>query len=185
MSAFIKSNAVDKEVYCETVYKRFVSETCDFIQGCEGIGNVLSIKLPSGCYTNFRDALFHFRRMCTSFEVNEIARQAFAVEEHSNRAKTDAIICILEYCSLVLQILSHKDFRLSKETLWRLVSVKNKIDSKAMHLRLSGIMLDQTHILRISDDEFQSLLEEFFDFIDHYVGKEEFHDALIELGKGK
>ena len=178
MSVFIKSTAVDKEIQCETVYNHFIANTCDFIDKCEKVAKVLNTRLPSGCYTNFRDALFHFRRLVKSSEVNEIARQAFAVEEHSNRAKTDAIVCLLGYCSFVLQVLSHEDFGLSGDTLRRLVPVKYKVDSSALHLRLSGIMLDQTNILRISDEEFESLLTEFFDFIDGFVGTEKFHAAL-------
>lgn len=183
MASFIKSNVVDKDIRCEAVYNCFIADTSDFIQKCEEIGKVLCIKLPSGCYTNFRDALFHFRRMVRSSEVNEIARQAFAIEEHSNRAKTDAVVCILEYCSFTLQVLSHENFGLSKTALLQLTTVKNKVDSSAMHLRLSGIMLDQTNILRISDEEFQNLLVMFFDFIIEIVGQEKFHDALVELVK--
>lgn len=183
MPTFIKSNLVDKDVRCETIYNRFIADTCDFIQSCEAIGKVLSIKLPSGCYTNFRDALFHFRRLVRSTEVNEIARQAFAIEEHSNRAKTDATICILEYCSFVLQVLSHDSFGFSEPVLQQLTAVKNKIDSNGMYLRLSGIMLDQANILRISDEDFQNLLVEFFDFINEHVGEKRFHDALEELSK--
>lgn len=181
MSAFVKSNAVDKDIHCENIYNNFIADTCDFIQRCEEIGKVLSIKLPSGCYTNFRDALFHFRRLVKSSEENESARQAFAIEEHSNRARTDAIVCILEYCSFVLQVLSHKEFELHEEALKKLDAVKNDIDNSVMYLRLSGIMLDQTNILRITDDEFQQLLVDFFDFINEHIGNEKFHDALEEL----
>ena len=178
MPSFIKTNAIDKALRCETVYNRFISDTCNFLQSCEEIGDVLSVKLPSGCYTNFRDALFHFRRLMNSFEVNEIDRQAFAIEEHSNRAKTDAIVCLLEYCSFILQVLSHEDFGLPKTVLSRLTTVKNKVDSRGMYLRLNGIMLEQTHILRISDEEFQCLINEFFEFINQYIGDTKFHDAL-------
>lgn len=178
MSTFIKTNSVDKEVRCENVYNRFISATCDFLQSCEDIGDVLNVKLPSGCYTNFRDALFHFRRMMKSSEVNEITRQAFAIEEHSNRAKTDAIICILEHCSFILQVLSHEEFGLSEMVLSRLTIVKNKVDSKGMYLRLNGIMLEQATILRITDEEFQNLIDEVLDFIYKYVGRPKFYDAL-------
>ena len=181
MSAFIKSNAVDKDTHCENIYNRFIAETCDFIQRCEEIGKVLCIKLPTGCYTNFRDALFHFRRLVKSSEENESARQSFAIEEHANRARTDAIVCILEYCTFVLDILSHAEFELNEETLKRLVVVKKDIGNSAMFLRLSGIMLDQTSILRISDSKFEQLLDVFFDFINKYIGDEKFHKALEEL----
>ncbi len=179
MSMFIKSNAVDKDIRCETVYERFIADTCDFILSCEEISDVLRTKLPFGCYTNFRDSLFHFRRLAKSFEESELLRQAFAVEEHANRAKTDAIVCLLEYCTYVLQILSHESFGLSPKTLETLIGIKNKILGKTVNLRLSGVMLDNARALRLSDEEFQDLIVTFLDFVQSdAVGVKKFHAAL-------
>lgn len=181
MSSFIKSNAVAKDTHCANIYNRFIANTCDFIQHCEEIGEVLSIKLPTGCYTNFRDALFHFRRLVKSSEENESARHSFAIEEHANRARTDAIVCILDCCTFVLDILSHEEFELSEDTLKQLAIVKKDVCNSVMYLRLSGIMLDQTNILRISDGEFEQLLVVFFNFINEYIGDEMFRKALEQL----
>lgn len=181
MPSFIKSNTVDKDLLCETVYRNFIADTSEFIDNCEKISVVLRTKLPSGCYTNFRDALFHFRRLAKSSEEIEITRQAFAVEEHSNRAKTDAIVCILEYCSFLLQIISHEDYALGADTLQELLVIKNRLDRNAMHLRLSGIMLDHTNILRITDEEFENSVKSFLDFIRNHVGRDKFKLAIEEL----
>lgn len=177
MLVFAKSNAADKDLYCNTIYQKSIADTSEFITACEGIAKVLDVKLPPACYTNFRDALFHFRRMVKSSEENEIAKQAFAIEEHANRVKTDAIIGILENCSNILQILQHNSFELDDASFLRLISVKNMLDRHVMHLRLSGIMLDHTSILRISDEEFQAAIKTFFDFIDA-IGKDRYHSAL-------
>lgn len=47
-----------------------------------------------------------------------------------------------------------------------------------MYLRLNGIMLEQATILRITDEEFQNLINEVLDFIDKYIGQPKFYDAL-------
>lgn len=177
MLVFTKCNTVDKELYCDTVYQKHIAETSDFIVACEGIAKVIAVGLPPACYTNFRDALFHFRRMVKSSEENEMAKQAFAIEEHSNRAKTDAIVGVLVSCSDILQILQHVSFSLDENSLCKLVAVKNVLDRHVMHLRLSGMMLDNAGLLRISDEEFQTAIEAFLDFINE-IGKDKYHRAL-------
>lgn len=181
MHSFTKSNIAIKDHYCETTYKNFIVETSDFISKCEELSEILRIKLPAGCYTNFRDAIFHFRRLVKSSEENEIIRQGFAVEEHSNRAKTDAIVCILENCSLLLQIFSHADYSLSTEARQELIVLKNNLDRHTLHLRLNGIMLDHTGILRITDEEFQSSIRAFLLFVRNHVGQEKLKLAIDEI----
>ena len=181
MQSFIKSNIAIKDLYCETIYKNYIAETCEFLSKCEELSNILRIKLPTGCYTNFRDAIFHFRRLVKSSEENEIARQGFAVEEHSNRAKTDAIVCILENCSLLLQVFSHAKYSLSAEARKELVTMKNSLDRSALHLRLNGIMLDHTNILRITDEEFQNSIRSFLLFVRKYLGQEKLKLAIEEI----
>ncbi len=181
MHSFIKSNIAIKDLYCETIYKNYIAETSEFLSKCEELSNILRIKLPTGCYTNFRDAIFHFRRLVKSSEENEITRQGFAVEEHSNRAKTDAIVCILENCSLLLQVFSHAKYSLSAEASEELVTMKNSLDRSALHLRLNGIMLDHTNILRISDEEFQNSIRSFLLFVRKYLGQEKLKLAIEEI----
>lgn len=183
MMAFSKCNAVEKDALCTNIYNQFIAETSDFISSCEDIAKPLNAHLPSGCYTNFRDALFHFRRMFRSTEENEIWHQAFAIEEHANRAKTDAIVCLLEYCTFLLQILSHEDFNLSYAALERLTIIKKDIDNCVLLLRLNGIMLNQSGLLRISDSEFEELIDRFLDFINTFVGEEKYHTAIQQLTK--
>ena len=74
-------------------------------------------------------------------------------------------------------VLQHKKLALNDDILCVLISVKNVLDRHAMHLRLSGIMLNNASALRISDEEFQAAIEMFFNLIDK-IGTDKYHSAL-------
>lgn len=61
MSALSKMCVAEKEQYCENVYEKYIYETSEFLESCDEIAKILRTYIPSGCYTNFRDMLFHFR----------------------------------------------------------------------------------------------------------------------------
>ena len=65
--------------------------------------NTANIYLPCGCYTNFRDALFHFRKLASSYEEKEIECQAFAIKEHLSRALTDAASSVMDNISFIAE----------------------------------------------------------------------------------
>lgn len=184
MSTLVKSNPVDKDLYCQKVYETHIFETSEFLATCEEIAELLRAYIPGGCYTNFRDALFHFRRMVLSSEKNEINKQAFAVKEHANRTKTDAIISILEQCSVILQIIEKKYADgLDRVIIKKLLSRKNTLDMHMLNFRLSGMMLEDAAVLRPSEEQFMEEVTKYFDFISESIGREKFHEALSIIDK--
>lgn len=96
-----------KEQFCEQLYENQIVVSAERLQNYEQYAKAICVKIPISCYTNFRDALFHFRKAVSSMEENEIERQAFAVKEHLARALTDAASSILYYLSVIAEELLH------------------------------------------------------------------------------
>ena len=96
-----------KGQFCEQLYENHIKVSAERLQSYEEYASAICVKIPISCYTNFRDALFHFRKVVSSMEENEIERQAFAVKEHLSRALTDAASSILYYLSFALQIIQN------------------------------------------------------------------------------
>lgn len=185
MSTLVKVNQVDKDLYCHKIYEDSIYDTSEFLATCEEMAKVLSSYIPGGCYTNFRDSLFHFRRMVLSYEQNEINKQAFAVKEHANRAKTDAIISILEQCSNILQIIQKKFISdLDEETIKELKVKKNKLDAYMLNFRLSGMMLEDVAALRPTEQLFINEVSQVFAFINSKVGRDIFHEVIKIMRPG-
>lgn len=165
----------EKDNICESVYVDCIYKTYDFLLSCESFAGLLGNSIPDTCYTNFRDSLFHFWKMNHSFEIREIEKQAFAVREHSNRAKTDATISLFQESLFILgnildQILPSNDFDSEKKQ--KLIMIHDKISNAEMHLRLSGMMLGDEGFFRMSDDQILDLFEELLNVFEGDLTKE-------------
>jgi hypothetical protein len=115
--------------------------------------------------------------MVQSNEEYMLECQAFAVTEHSNRAKTDAIISIFDYCYRVLDVILPKCPHIGKE----ISCMKNNLKQHILFLRLSGIMLESSKILRPTDEQIMKLLFDFFDFVYEHIEEEIFFYAIKSL----
>ena len=82
-----------------SIYTDEIVRTADYLKEFELYAQIGKKIIPVTCYTNFRDALFHFRKIVNCAEEHEIMQQAFAVKEHLHRARTDAKTSVLFYFS--------------------------------------------------------------------------------------
>lgn len=164
MISFEKIGKVQKDVICESTYNRFISAGADFLLQCEYYARIMRNYLPSGCYTNFRDALFHFYKMVKSSEEMEINRQMFAIGEHIGRAKTDAMVSLSDELQKILcYMIKRYDLSISvqgmfKEEMGVLCDYQNK-------LRLNGMMIRDLDVLSLDEDEFFETFERIFQYI--------------------
>ena len=90
MGNYLKMQITDKESLCQNIYTDEIVRTADYLKEFELYAQIGKKIIPVTCYTNFRDALFHFRKIVNCAEEHEIMQQAFAVKEHLHRARTDA-----------------------------------------------------------------------------------------------
>ena len=94
--ALEKIHSVKKEHLCEQVYEDYIVKYARILEEYEDYSNTIEAYLPDSCYTNFRDALFHFRKFVYSSEEKELICQEFAIKEHLSRALTDAASAVLD-----------------------------------------------------------------------------------------
>lgn len=154
-----------KERFCEQLYGKYIIISSDNLSKYEEYAETIHAKMPVSCYTNFRDALFHFRRVVSSMEENEIERQAFAVKEHLSRSLTDAGSSILYHLSSVAEDLLNDD---------EITGVLKVEIRKSLHLlkkailrkRFSGMMISNDDISNISHEEIQGLIDDFYKLLD-------------------
>ena len=94
---------VEKTHIFEGIYENYIVKSSEILLQYELYANTANIYLPCGCYTNFRDALFHFRKLASSYEEKEIECQAFAIKEHLSRALTDAASSVMDNISFIAE----------------------------------------------------------------------------------
>ena len=179
MQPFEKANKCNKEIICENTYNEYIKEGADFIYSCESAAKIISAYVPAGCYTNFRDALFHFYKMVSSMEMNEIERQRFAVSEHINRARTDAMVSLIdEYQKIICYMRKKYDFEQEIDK-----SLKDKMNMLCSHeimIRLSGMMIDDFSQMKLSDDIFFEMIRDLYILFRDKVAKE-FNQVIEEI----
>ncbi len=179
-----KMNITDKDNYCHRIYQKDILETSEFLVVCDDLANILRIFLPIACYTNFRDALFHFRRMVRAYEVNEIMCQAFAVKEHTKRAKTDAALYLLRRFSdiALYMIQNHERYKILSDIQIELQDKANIMGECISNYRLSGMMFSESKYLKISYEKGIALIIEYLKFINLNL-QCEFKNAVDEIRK--
>lgn len=158
-------NDGDKADLCKNVYGDIVQTSNTFLQ-CDEIGKTIRVHIPPQCYTNFRDALFHFRRLCKCNEWNECLRQATSIREHLNRAKTDALVGGLTYAlELSSIILGLYEESLEDSISTRLRHFRDQMDDMIVNLRINGIMLDNAKFYGSTENDYVELMMEYCSLI--------------------
>lgn len=171
MPALSKMGAAEKDQYCQNVYEKYIYETSEFLESCNEIAEVLRTYIPSGCYTNFRDMLFHFRCMMDASEESIILSQVASIMEHANRAMRDAEVALCVRCVTIFEMLISK-CHLSADTVEAISQQIDFLQNWALKLRLGSMMLEGMELLCPSNEEFLDMIEAYFVCAETYVAKE-------------
>ena len=165
------ASEIDKSNLCENVYQNNIVNPYEFLKSCENYSKIVHAKIPDGCYTNFRDALFHFWKLSRTYEWNELNCQAFAVCEHANRAKTDASLMLLRRSAMILgHILT--DYNFDEYITAELISKHDSIRNMEMYIRLGGMMLENARNMRPDDETILHCFDDVLSFCQNNVAKE-------------
>lgn len=177
MQRLVKVSNAERDIMCENIYNTCILSCSEVLADCADCANVFSEHIPVACFTNFRDALFHFRRMVHTTEYTELVRQSNAIKEHTGRAKTDAITFLLEYASAVVDILRSffSDGSTEKKELSQLNS---DICTYDLNYRLGGLMLRSTPFMRPSDEVMLDFMYTCLQKIQDTAGEEKFQTSL-------
>lgn len=169
----------EKDQFCEHIYEDYIVDTSLNLQTYESYAVTINVRIPISCYTNFRDALFHFRKMVSCIEEREVEEQAFAIKEHLSRTLTDVSSSILFWLSCVSEELLEADSisaDVKKQIRVKLHKIKNTILLK----RMKGMMISQDNFSGVSHAEIQSLIEDFYYFSQDNCS-EEFAECSFRL----
>ncbi len=154
-----------KEQFCEQLYERHIVGSSEKLMKYEEYAHAIKARMPVSCYTNFRDALFHFRKVVSSMEESEIERQAFAVKEHLSRALTDAGSSILYHLSDVAEVLLG-DEEITADVQEQIRKCLHNLKSANLRKRFGGMMISNDDMSRISHEEIQGLIDDFYKLLD-------------------
>lgn len=165
MGNYLTMQVSDKENFCQNIYANYIVQSSNYLREySQCLAKVGKKELPVACYTNFRDALFHFRKMAKSVEEHEILQQAFAVKEHLGRAKTDARISVLfYYVSVANRLLD--DATVSDDVKPQIRKCLHGMNNVIMSNRLDGMMMSELPIEKTSEEEVLSIVQEFLDLM--------------------
>ena len=153
-----------KEQFCEQLYGEYIVRSSEELLKYEEYAEAIHAKMPASCYTNFRDALFHFRKVVLSVEEKEIERQAFAVNEHLTRSLTDAGNSLLNHLSQVAEELL-KDDELTVGLKKTIRKSLHEIKTASIRKRFSGMMISDDDFSKVSHGQIQSLIDTFYELI--------------------
>lgn len=168
-------NEFDKEEYCECIYKDHILKAKELIISCRSYACILKAKLPISCYTNFRDALFHFYKMYICVTDVDVYNQAFAINEHLSRAQTDAFNTIMNLFSCTIEaMLKNGRNKFHDELRGYLHYFK----SYQLKKRVKGMMIFDKNI-SLLDTSFDEALNKISSFLD-YIQKNELEKEMKE-----
>lgn len=171
MSTLSKMDATEKAQYCQNVYEKYIYEVSEFLESCNEIAIVLRTYIPSGCYTNFRDMLFHFRCLVDASEENIILSQVASIIEHANRAMRDAEVALCVRCITIFEMLKSK-YLLSTDAANAISQQIDFLQNWALKLRLGSMMLNGMEFLCPSNEDFLDMIDAYFECAKTYVAKE-------------
>lgn len=164
MSNYQKMQIADKENLCQNLYEEYVVSSMELLKYYEKYSFLGKKEIPVASYTNFRDALFHFRKLVLSSEEHEILQQSFAVKEHLNRAKVDARTSVFLYYSYVASQLL-KDGTIPCEVKSKLRIILHKMKRIVLVHRINGMMMSNSVVLQVDEKTVDDILEDFFDLV--------------------
>lgn len=171
MSALSKIGAAEKTQYCENIYEKYIYETSEFLESCNEIAEILRTYIPSGCYTNFRDMLFHFRCLVNASEESVLISQAASIMEHANRAMRDAEVALCVRCITVFEMLISK-YHMSTDAADAISRQISSLQNLVLKLRLGSMMLEGMELLGPSNEDFLDRMEAYFVCAETYAIKE-------------
>lgn len=95
----------------------YVKETCadeidEFgvqFKNMKKLYDVLGMRYPEECNTNYRDSWFHFRKMYKKKDIISIYNEKYGLEEHLLRAAKDAQISFLQQLGYWLEVWYRND----------------------------------------------------------------------------
>ena len=177
MPVLSKISVAEKDRYCQNVYEKYILETSEFLESCDEAAKVLRTYIPSGCYTNFRDMLFHFRCLAAASEESVIFSQVASIMEHANRAMRDAEVALCVRCVTIFQVLISK-YRLNADTRDEINQQITLLQNYTLNLRLGSMMLEGMELLSPSNEEFLDMIEAYFVCAETYVTEE--FKAIVE-----
>ena len=155
--ALEKIHSGKKEHLCEQVYEDYIVKYAGILEEYETYSNTINANLPDSCYTNFRDALFHFRKFVYSSEEKELICQEFAIKEHLTRALTDAVSSVLDVLTWVAECML-KDDDVLDEWKMQIRLMLHEMKNVFLRKRFGGMMIsgdeikvDHSEIIRICD----------------------------------
>lgn len=179
MGNYSKMPLREKEILCQNTYTNEILRSADYLQEYEKYALIGEWEIPPSCYTNFRDALFHFRKMYNSSEEHEIMQQVFAVKEHLGRARTDArIVILLMYAKVAEMMLMRDDIGGGLKVQFR--RLLHKMKNVSMTNRIQGMMMSDVVINHYSDDEISEIVREYLELIQDEC-MEQFEEIRNEL----
>lgn len=161
-------NPEERDRYYQQVYQEFIVYTGELMVSCNGIAHILRTYIPSGCYTNFRDMLFHYLCMMKSADKAYLDSQLISIQEHSSRAIRDAEVALCIRCVSISRLLMMK-YPFPEEVSDGLREYVNKLEDCVLRLRMGSMMLDGMEILRPSVEDFRQLMMEYFQYIEKHA----------------
>ncbi len=167
MGNYLKMQITDKENLCQNIYTNEIIKSAVYLKEYEQYAKIGKKIIPATCYTNFRDGLFHFRKLARCLEEHEIMQQSFAVKEHLNRARTDAKISVLFYFSGVASELL-KDDSISDRIKCKLRKALHEMKHIILTSRIDGMMMSGVSVRKVEEDEVIIILQDFFDLVQEY-----------------
>lgn len=177
MSAMNKLNAAIKDRYCQKVYDEYIVRTSEFLESCDECAKILRTYIPSGCYTNFRDMLFHFRCMVNVSEESALLSQVASIVEHAHRAIRDAEVALCVRCVTVFRMILLRNPNLEKDIVEGLNHKIDLLQDCTLKLRLGSMMLEGMEFLSPSSEEFLDLIADYLQYAnDHLVT--EFNEVI-------
>lgn len=161
---------IEKDQICDRIYSEYIVKAADILGGYELRANTVEILLPTGCYTNFRDALFHFRKLVSSSEETEIQNQTFAIQEHLSRSLADAACSMTDHSSFVAEKLI-KDESIEDGLKCRIRKHLHAMKQAILRKRFEGMMFSD-HEMKIAHEEMIDLIDQFYRLANQNCKKE-------------
>ena len=121
-------------------------------------------------YVNFRDALFHYRKMYTEYknkQAEQVIKQSACISEHLNRGIKDFIVYICSNCFMSGIDELPKKAVLTPDRAYFLGEIRNRLCDIILEIRLSGLSL--THFDDTENKQwyidFITITNDFYSFL--------------------
>ena len=146
------------------IYQNQLDDICDYSSSCI-FDTLEKISLLSNLYikcrikitppfaTNFRDALFHYKKLYEADTVEDAIEQKEAIDEHLSRALKDCILQLVHILVSATTIL-YNESDLDELTKKELQKIIHNLKQAILKLRINSM-----DIVRVSQDDFGIITE--------------------------